>query len=115
MEVPITMRHVGILMAKFGMEPHVVTKYNGERKPTVILKDNHFVCAWGNRYFDPYGEPSPYPKHISFPYRVQGEGENTCGRHCVLRLKHRDMGDDEYYAWLKNAGMNMDLFVYLNT
>jgi len=113
------------MLSAQGVEAKVVTRFDGRREPTVVLHHNHFTCYWPEgerlRYFDPYGAPPPVPG----PWIVERGGVQsdavwnnavrdiqTCGRHVVYRLKHKDLGEDEYRALL---GPHPDLTVLLNT
>jgi hypothetical protein len=120
----LTMQHVRDLCSKHGVPAKVVTvdEYQGGPEPTIILDDGHYVCTWGRRYFDPYGEPPPPAYgdrvHETLPLQRQAffkEGHvldvNTCGKHCIMRLKHRDKTQTQYE---RIVGPHPDLTVAIN-
>lgn len=37
-----------------------------------------------------------------YPFQKMGKNVNTCGRHAVLRLQHRNKSLNEYVKWFKN-------------
>ena len=38
-----------------------------------------------------------------YPFQKKGSGINTCGRHCALRLQHRDLSLNEYVKLFGNV------------
>lgn len=53
----------------------------------------------------------------TFPYQKLGDNINTCGRHCALRLLHRDLSDIQYHnlinKYSKKYNLNIDETVSL--
>ena len=123
----ITMADMRRLCQKHGVPAKVVkdAEYDGGSDPTIILLSDepigHYVCTWGDRYFDPYGDPPPpgiNKRHETLPLQRQEflrGGRildiNTCGKHCIMRLKHRDKTQVEYRRIL---GSHPDLTVAIN-
>lgn len=85
----------------------------------------HFVCLWrrkGWRYFDPVGYKMGYYNALkplqtvdSNPIKFQADyvlspsgggvrvqDMNTCGRHCVVRMRYPDLTDQQYAAVLQD-------------
>lgn len=56
-----------------------------------------------------------YIEWNNFPLQSQAEGVNTCGRHVILRLLHRDKTLNEYYNMVEGSGMDADKFVTIKT
>ena len=46
-----------------------------------------------------------------FPLQSPAHKIATCGKHCVIRLVHKDLGIDDYAAFLKSINKNTDLAV----
>lgn len=84
----------------------------------------HFVCLWrrkGWRYFDPVGykmghynalkplqtvDSNPIKFQADYVLTPSGGGVrvqdmNTCGRHCVVRMRYPDLTDQQYAAVLQ--------------
>lgn len=84
----------------------------------------HFVCLWrrkGWHYFDPvgykmghYNALKPLQSVTSNPIKFQADyvvsssgggvrvtDMNTCGRHCVVRMRYPDLTDQQYAATLQ--------------
>ena len=108
-----SMADVERMLRAHGIKADVIEGFDGIREPTVVLHNQHFTCYWPEgdrlRYFDPYGSPPP----VQGPWIVERAGVQsdfvwnnevrdiqTCGRHVVYRLKHKDLGEDEYRALL---------------
>jgi len=50
----------------------------------------------------PLLEKSQQPVHInSHDYQTCSAAICTCGRHCTVRVWHRDMDDAAYQAWMQ--------------
>jgi hypothetical protein len=103
---------------------------------TALLKNGNHI-----EFFDPYGdspegvrseippdkrqqldETRPYLQnllkgsaykvtHNRNPFQQDKAGINTCGRHCVVRLKHHDLDISQYKSLIKKSGMSPDDYV----
>ena len=59
-------------------------------------------------YNAPRGYELIYNEH---PFQKYGKGIATCGRHCVLRLQHRNKSLEDYLRWFKSemgSGINSE-------
>lgn len=122
---------------------YLVNNINSGHWVCMMKKDNSIY------YFDPYGNPpdnildtltkqkkdeldQETPKLTNFlrnsgytvdyniyPYQKVGDNINTCGRHCALRLIHKDLNDVQYYnmikKYTKKYNLNIDEIVSLLT
>lgn len=50
-------------------------------------------------------------------HHLQGSGHtiNTCGRHCVVRLQHKDLSLPQYLSLIASSGLTPDQFVLRET
>lgn len=126
MNQPISMDHVRSLLAKNGIRARVIHGEVKGDKDTIFLLPGepigHFVCVFKNReglnFFDPYG--GSRPGYVSDEHAYQGDtyygsGDqtiNTCGRHCVNRLKFKTLTRREYRDMMgSNADLKVQLYV----
>ena len=125
MNQPISIEHVKGLLGKNGVRARVeYGEVRKTREPTIFLLPGdpvgHFVCTFENgeglNYFDPYGDEKAGYVSDGHAYQKEeyygggSEVVNTCGRHCVYRLKHKDLTREEYR---RMVGPHADLQVYL--
>lgn len=52
-----------------------------------------------------------YIEYNNYPLQEHKNGISTCGRHCCVRLKNRNLTLDEYYTFMKSFGLNFDKLV----
>lgn len=46
-----------------------------------------------------------------YPYQSHSPDTNTCGKHCITRLKHAHLTEEEYRKMIRGSGKTPDEFV----
>ena len=134
MDVPYSTNYCQVALRKFNVPGRVVesTHYEESPQPTIVLillkgqAVGHFVCTWthgtSRHFFCPYGKPAsfygmsadfsnPTPLQATSFYSDGVKAVATCAKHCLMRLKMRDMSHSRYAAWL---GPNADVTVHVH-
>ena len=65
----------------------------------------HWVCAYGDHYFDSFGMPPP-PKldHLQWtPLQYQDIDQGRCGQWCLFFIYHKKIDElDKFYSLFRN-------------
>lgn len=88
----------------YGLPPEADKKWLSRSKLIVLGEQEPLL----SRLIRQSGMAFSYNKH---KYQKDMANNNTCGRHCCVRLLNKDLTEAQYYQKIKNSGMNADEYV----
>lgn len=102
-----------------------IEEYNPDIETPQILNlgnkkilGTHWVCVYGNDYFDPFGMPPPpevlIKKRVSYtPLTIQNSLSGGCGIYCILWIYYKMIDElDEFYSLFNMSNTNSDKDLY---
>jgi hypothetical protein len=94
----------------YGKKPdNIIDLLDDRKKDELDMEQKKLTSLLKNSGYDVF--------YNTFPYQKLGDNINTCGRHCALRLLHRDLSDIQYHnlinKYIKKYNLNTDETVSL--